>query len=367
MITMKKGYADLPLHGGKAPAWLFERMILLSREISQIIIEYFGKEEFLNKISDPIWFQSFGCVLGFDWHSSGVTTTVTGSLKEGLKPLQHELGLYFAGGKGKRGINTPLDIDDLAEKGEIEDSYSKKLKNISRLVAKVDTCGVQDGYSLYHHFLIFTKEGQWAVIQQGMKDNSRYARRYHWYSKELKSFVSDPHKGVVASIKEEPLNLIDSKIEKTRNDILYFVKEAPIDEADRIKDLKELTMPKHHPIFDEDYDVEKLKKILINIKETNPEDFENLLLVKGLGAKNLRALSLISHLIFNSELSFKDPATYSFAHGGKDGYPFPVDKKTYDESIEILKEAVNKAKIGSYEKINAIKRLSCFEKEVKTN
>lgn len=355
---MRKGYADLPLHGGKAPKWLFDRMVKLAREISLSIIYLYGTQEFLNRISDPFWFQAFGCVLGFDWHSSGLTTTVTGALKEGLKYEEKNIGLYFAGGKGKRAINTPNDIDLWIEKGIIESNHGEKLKNISRLVAKVDSIGLQDGFSIYHHFFIYTKDGDWAVIEQGMNEEKRLARRYHWLSKEVKSFVSDPHKGIASEVLTKPLNLVDSKIEKTRNEILIASKEISLSEALKILDSRKLKMSFHHPIFYEDYDEKRLKNILSKIKDINPKNFEELLLVQGLGEKTLRALTLISHLIFGSELSFKDPVTFSFAHGGKDGHPYPVDKKTYDTSIEILKNAIEKAKLGDSEKLQIIKKLS---------
>jgi len=357
---MIRNYADLPLHGGKAPKWLFDRMVKLAREISLAIIYLYGVNEFLSRISDPFWFQAFGCVLGFDWHSSGLTTTVTGALKEGLKYEEDNIGLYFAGGKGKRAINTPNDINVWIEKGVIDFNYGDKLKNISRLVAKVDTIGLQDGFSIYHHFFIFTKNKDWVVIEQGMNEKQKIARRYHWFSKEVKSFVSDPHKGIASEIITKPLNLVDSKIEKTRIEILITSKEISQDEALKILDNRKLKLSFHHPIFYEDYDEKRLSNIMSKIRDLNPKNFEELLLIQGLGEKSLRALTLISHLIFGSELSFKDPVTFSFAHGGKDGHPYPVDKKTYDTSIEILKSAIEKAKLSDLEKLKILKSLSKF-------
>ncbi len=357
---MKRSYADLPLHGGKAPKWLFDRMVKLAREISLSIIYIFGEEEFLNRISDPFWFQAFGCVLGFDWHSSGVTTTVTGALKEGLKYEEKNIGIFFAGGKGKRAINTPNDIESWIENGIIDFNLGENLKRYSRLTAKVDTVGLQDGFSIYHHFFIYSKNGIWAVIEQGMNEKMKLARRYHWFSKELKSFVSDPHKGIVSEIKTNPLNLVDSKIEKTRSDVLLVSKEIKNEEALKVLDDRKLKMNFHHPIFNEDYDEKRLNNLMSKIKDYKPKNFEELILTKGLGEKSMRALTLISHLIFGSELSFKDPVTFSFAHGGKDGYPYPVDKKTYDTSIEILKYAVEKAKIKDLDKLKILNTLSKF-------
>lgn len=355
---MKRGFADLPLHGGRAPKWLFDRMTKLAREITYAIVVYFGREEFLARISDPYWFQSFGCVLGFDWHSSGITTTVTGALKEGLKMAQAELGIFFAGGKGKRGMLTPNEIDDWGDRGLIDFNKALMLKNVSRLTAKVDSSCLQDGYSIYHHFLIYSKDDEWAVVQQGMKGEAKLARRYHWFSEGLESFVSDPHSGIASLSKEEPLNLVDSKIEKTRSDIVLLSNEMPISDVKMLKEIKSLKMPIHHPIFKEDFDEERLKNILAKVRIIKPSNFSDMLLIKGLGEKSLRALALLSHLIFGSDLSFKDPVTFSFAHGGKDGYPFPVDKKVYDRSIEILEEAVRKAKLNDLDKLEALRRLS---------
>lgn len=357
---MRRGYADLPLHGGKAPKWLFERMVKLAREISLAIVYLYGKEELLNRLSDPFWFQAFGCILGFDWHSSGVTTTVTGALKEGLKFEEKNIGLFFAGGKGKRAINTPNDIDKWIEKGLIDFEIGNSLKNYSRLIAKVDTVGLQDGFSIYHHFFIYSKDGIWAVIEQGMNEEKRMARRYHWFSKEIRSFVSDPHKGIASELIVKPLNLVDSKIEKTRNEILNVVNETKDNDVIKILDKRKASFPFHHPIFYEDYDEKRLINLMSKIKEYKPKNFEELLLFKGLGEKSMRALALISHLIFGSELSFRDPVTFSFAHGGKDGHPYPVDKKIYDTSIEILKHAVEKTKLGDIEKLKLLKTLSKF-------
>ncbi|MCX8094705.1 MAG: DUF763 domain-containing protein [Caldisericia bacterium] len=357
---MRRGFADLPLHGGKAPKWLFDRMVKLSREISLSIIYLYGTQELLNRLSDPFWFQAFGCVLGFDWHSSGVTTTVTGALKEGLKDEEKNIGIFFAGGKGKRAVKTPEDINIWIDKGYINFEKGELLKKYSRLVAKVDTVGLQDNFSIYHHFFIYSKDGIWAVIEQGMNEEKRIARRYHWFSKEINSFVSDPHKGIASDLIVKPLNLVDSKIEKTRNEILTVSTEIKEDEAIKILDKRRVNFPFHHPIFYEDYEEKRLKKLMSKIKDYKPKSFEDLILIEGLGEKTMRALALISHLIFGSELSFKDPVTFSFAHGGKDGHPYPVDRKTYDISIEILKNAVEKAKLGDLEKIKILKNLSKF-------
>jgi len=354
---MKTGSMDLPLHDGQAPRWLFNRMKKLAREITLAIIIEYGTDEVLRRLSDPIWFQSFGCVLGFDWHSSGLTTTVTGALKEGLKDEEKHIGIFFAGGKGRRGIETPKDIEKAGDNGYINTEIGNSLVRSSRLVAKVDANALQDGYNIYHHFMVFDKKGKWIIVQQGMKVEKRYARRYHWISEGLKSFTSNPHKGIISEKTEHPLNLVDGEIEKTRQDMVSISKE---DTNSVVKEFKSIVLPSHHPLYPGDFKTEYLRKILRKTREINPNDFENLLLVQGVGEKTLRALALLSNIIFKSELSFRDPALFSFAHGGKDGYPFPVDKETYDRSIEILKSAVNRAKLGDVEKINALKRLKQY-------
>ncbi len=354
---MRSGYADLPLHGGKAPKWLFERMKKLAREISLIIISEYGKDEFLRRLSDPVWFQSFGCVLGFDWHSSGVTTTVTGALAEGLKNEQRELGIFFAGGKGRRGLNTPKDIELWEECGVISEAWGAELRKISRLVAKVDADALQDGYKIYHHFFVFTKEGKWAVVQQGMRGETKRARRYHWLSDEVKSFVSDPHTGVVSARKENVLNLVDGKTPEARKTITELASEKP---KTVLRELKHIELPYHHPVLKMDYNEKRLLSILRKTREASPADFESLLLVRGVGEKTLRALSLVAHIAFGTPLSFEDPALFSFAHGGKDGYPFPVQRNVYDRTIEILRDAVRRARLGEYDKMRALKRLSRF-------
>jgi hypothetical protein len=294
----KTGIATLPLHYGKAPKWLFDRMTALSREITYAIVSEFGKKVFLEKLSNPYWFQALGCVLGFDWHSSGLTTTVTGALKEGLRGMNRELGIFIAGGKGATSRKTPEHINMYANKYMIN---PEPLIYASRMAAKVDNTAVQDGYQLYHHVFVFTYTGEWSVIQQGMNANKKTARRYHWFSEAKKEFVVEPHTAVCCDKRDRTLNLVAF--------------------------------------------------------ESQPEDFERLLGIKGVGPKTIRALSLISELIYGTPPSYRDPARFSFAHGGKDGTPFPVDKKTYDKTIDVMENAINSAKIGNQAKMDAIRRL----------
>ncbi len=340
----RTGEAILPLHTGRAPAWLMEKMILLSREIVRIITEEYGPEELLVRLSDPFWFQSLGCVLGFDWHSSGLTTTTCAALREAIKPLKKELNVFACGGKGRVALETPQEIERICDTFSISEGES--FIYASRMSAKVDSACVQDGFSLYHHMIFFTKN-QWCVIQQGV-DGERWARRYHWLSSDLKSFVCEPHKAICSPVKRRILNLVAEKSSFARECILKLSKHKP----------EEISTMKRKFIEDESISPERLGKAVALSYDCCPESFEQLISIRGIGARTLRALALLSEIIFGAPLSFKDPVRYTFAHGGKDGVPYPVDLETYRNSIEILKKAVEKAKIGHYEKIRALRRLS---------
>jgi len=354
----RTGVAYLPLHGGKAPTWLFERMVKLAREVLYILCLEYNQKEILYRLSDPFWFQAFGCLLGFDWHSSGVTTTVCGAIKEALKDIGREIGLFAVGGKGKTALKTPQELIIVGEWTGLEVT---PLIKTSRLSAKVDNIALQDGYQLYHHCLFFTTEGAWAVVQQGMNVASRYARRYHWLGEKVKSFVCEPHSAICSMKKEQNvLNLVARESEATRQGSVELLKEHPEKLLKEWEKINTLHLPSHHQIFIKDIDLKRLKQNLIVAKEASPKDFESLLGIRGIGAKTLRALSLIAEVIYGAKPSFKDPARYAFAHGGKDGHPYPVSKKLYDQSIEILKKAVNAAKIGYTEKLKALKRLANF-------
>ena len=359
MENLRKGIVNLPLHTGKAPSWLFEKMVKLSREIIYIIVEEIGKRKFMEKISDPLWFQSFGCVLGFDWHSSGLTTTVCAAVKESLKDIGGEIGVFAAGGKGRTAIRTPSEIMKIGEKFSLSERCNS-LVEISRITAKVDNSCLQDGFSLYHHTIIFTREGKWAVIQQGMNPSTGWARRYHWLSKEDISFVDEPHKGIISSWKGEVFNLVANESKETRGIITSLIRESPEKVLKDYKRVKEITLPSHHDIRGMWIDEERFRKTIIQAHEHFPENFTQVISLRGMGAKTLRALGLISELIYGEKVSRKDPARYSFAHGGKDGYPYPVESKTYEESINFLKEAINKAKIGNRDKIEALRQLSLW-------
>ncbi|MBI4286917.1 MAG: DUF763 domain-containing protein [Chloroflexi bacterium] len=353
----RTGSADLPLHYGKAPPWLFQRMVKLARAMTIAIVEDYGPEEVLRRMADPVWFQAFGCLLGFDWHSSGLTTTVSGALKEGLKDIESELGLYVAGGKGAASRKTPGEIQQVSESLGRDLSF---LAYASRMAAKVDSAALQDGYQLYHHSFLFTARGQWAVVQQGMNTETRYARRYHWLGEKLKDFVCEPHSAIAAQRREpEVLNLVAAEGDANRQAIAFIAREEHPEKVVRdVEKLKHLSFPeRHHIVTAEDISLQHLNKVLLSTYEQRPESFEALLALKGVGARTLRALSLAAELVYGAPASLRDPAAYSFAHGGKDGHPYPVNRRTYDETIAFLETALRRAGLGQQDKVEALRRL----------
>jgi hypothetical protein len=357
---MRTGTANLPLHGGAAPAWLFQRMTKLSREMVSLMVMEFGTEEVLRKLSDPYWFQAMGCVLGFDWHSSGVTTTVCGAIKEGVKGLESELGLFVAGGKGKVSRRTPDEIRIHAEKHSLS-VEPEQLVYASRMSAKVDNTAVQDGYQLYHHVFLFDQHGTWAVIQQGMNEVNHYARRYHWLSTGVEDFVCEPHAAVCSDGKgQSVLNMVASEAEQSRHTTALLASESPERHARELARMQVLEMPRHHKLLISDLDPKSISRILLKAYDRKPQSFSELLEIQGVGAKSVRALAMIADLIYGVKASTRDPAKYSFAHGGKDGFPYPVDRPNYDRSIDVVKKAVERAKIGDREKVDALRRLSRF-------
>ncbi len=357
--AQKTGIANLPLHYGKVPPWLFGRMSQLAREVTIVIIDEFGPQEMLRRLSDPFWFQAFGCILGYDWHSSGVTTTVCGALKEGMRGLEQEFGFFVAGGKGRTSRKTPAEIENFGHLLKVNPS---PLVYASRMSAKVDSSALQDGYQLYHHTFFFTVDGSWAVVQQGMNEINRYARRYHWLGEQVTDFVCEPEAAICSQARGEALNLVASESTEARNTIARIAaEEKPEKIVNQLNKLKTLNLPRRAYITLKDVHPDRLSKIFTIAYEHQPQNFESLLGLAGVGPKTLRALSLISELVYDTPVSLRDPATYSFAHGGKDGYPYPVDRKTYDSSIQFLAQAVNKAKIGNREKLDAFKRLKAWE------
>ena len=348
----RSGTADLPLHYGHVPLWLADRMSKLGFAIVETIALEFSTSEVISKLSNPFWFQSFGAVMGMDWHSSGITTSVLGALKKSVNPHSKEIGIYICGGKGKHSMQTPQELLFVGEKTGLD---GNDLANCSRLTAKVDNTAIQDGFQLYQHNFIVDNKGQWAVIQQGMNPNSKTARRYHWHSKDLQSFINEPHTFIYGENQGSILNLTAQTAEKSRAGILELSKESPVK---IMKEMQYLSMPAHHDVRMEDVNMKRLGAMLWATHENKPEDFEELLLLKGMGPRALQSLALVSEVIYGTPTRFEDPARFSFAHGGKDGHPFPVPLKIYDETINTLQKAINRAKIGNNDKIEAIKKLS---------
>jgi hypothetical protein len=356
-LIMHSGTANLPLHHGHAPRWLFERMARLSAEIARWIVVEQGTVELFRRLSDPVWFQAFGAVIGMDWHSSGVTTVVCGALKQGLQAYQPELGLVVAGGKGGTSRQTPA---ELTAAGEWLDIDPAPFVQISRLTAKVDNNALQDGHQIYHHVFLLDRAGHWAVVQQGMNEASGYARRYHWFSDDLRSFVDEPHTAIAAEASSEVWNLVAHESAAAREITTMLAREQPEKVVAELAKLRELTLPAHHDIQGADVDPKRLQRILLKTYERQPEDFTTLLGMEGVGARTLRALSLVGELVHGAPVSIKDPARFAFAHGGKDRHPYPVDRKTYDQSIQTLHTAVERAKIGQREQMDALKRLTLW-------
>ena len=375
------GHADLPLHTGTVPRWLADRMMVLGTLITESLVENFGPEEVLVRLSDPLWFQSFGAVMGMDWHSSGITTSVMYALKRGLNPRAKELGIYVCGGRGKYSRMTPDELLNIAGK---EGLNGDELVRDSKLVAKVDNNAVQDGFQLYQHNFILTRSGQWAVVQQGMNTAEKKARRYHWCSADLRSFVEEPHTAVVGENRGKILNLTDKQADGARSNILEMSHENPermIKEIEQIgKPASEMIlmqggkvqqslfpeleptgrsiiMPAHHDVQAQDVDLKRLGGVLATAYESQPKDFESLLLTPGLGPRTLQSLALVSEVIYGTPSRFTDPARFSFAHGGKDGHPFPVPLKIYDESIRVLRDSIEKSELGYKDKSDCIRRL----------
>ncbi|GAA4793432.1 DUF763 domain-containing protein [Olivibacter ginsenosidimutans] len=349
---MKSGHADLPLHYGKVPPWLAQRMSLLGGAIVEAIILEYGRKVLLSKLSDPCWFQSLGCVLGMDWHSSGITTSVMGALKGAVNRRAQELGVFICGGRGKYSLQTPHELIRIADKlGIAGDDFVRN----SKLTAKVDNAAIQDGFQLYLHSFILSVDGDWAVIQQGMNTNNRMARRYHWHSAYVQSFLEEPHRFVYGHNQGKLLNLTHKDARATKQGILSICKE---DTGKIINEARKIIMPSHHDVRMKDVNLKRLGAVLSIVQDRNISEMEDLLLLEGVGPRTLQSLTLVSEVIHGTASRFDDPARFSFAHGGKDGHPFPVPTTTYDESIQLLQEALNKAKLGFNEKSIAIKNLS---------
>ncbi len=368
-MAQRSGSADLPLHGGRVPPWLAERMTRLGAVISQAIVLHYGREELLRRLAHPFWFQSFGAVMGMDWHSSGITTSVLGALKRGLRPLSDELGLHVCGGRGKHSRRTP---DELILAGERTGLDGAMLARTSRLVAKVDSAAVQDGFDLYLHGFIVADDGKWVVVQQGMSDARSQARRYHWLSEGLESFVDAPHAAIEGRGGGEIVNLTDRRAAASRAAQLELLQDlgpeavarewaamqrAPEPALPAEPVLPHLVMPDRHEVRGEDVVARRLHGALAAAAEQGPKDFTELLQSPGVGARTVRALAMVAEVVHGAPCRFSDPARFSLALGGKDRRPFPVPTLVYDETIRVLKSAVDKAKLGDDERLGAIRRL----------
>jgi hypothetical protein len=326
-------------------------MTELGTAIAEQVILNYGQSEFLTRLSDPFWFQAYGAVMGMDWHSSGITTSVLGALKRGMNPRFSELGLMFCGGRGKHSVRTPDELRSFALKTGLD---GDALARTSRLTARVDNNAVADGFQLYLHSFAITSSGEWAVVQQGMNPENRQARRYHWHSATVRDFVSEPHTAIVGKPQGEILNLVDARAAKAQGVLLTIVNE-PI--TITLDDARKLIMPKHHDVRTEDVDLKRLGAVLAVAHEQELRDFASLLLVEGLGPRTLQSLALIAEVVHGTPSRFSDPARFSFAHGGKDGHPFPVPLKTYDESIAVLRRSLDAARLGHREKLEGFRRL----------
>jgi uncharacterized protein len=356
----RSGTADLPLHGGRVPPWLAERMTQLGTAIAEHIVVSYGPSELLTRLSDPFWFQAFGCVMGMDWHSSGITTSVMGALKRGLNPRSSELGVTVCGGRGRHSTRTPDELRVFSDRLGLD---GEKLARTSRLTARVDNNAISDGFQLYLHSFVITNAGEWSVVQQGMNPQSHLARRYHWHSTTVRDFTSEPHTAIVGKPQGEILNLVDRRAAAAQDALLTIAKQ-PIETS--LSDIRKLTMPSHHDVRPEDIDLNRLGAVLAVAHQRELRDFASLLLLEGLGPRTLQSLALIAEVIHGAPSRFSDPARFSFAHGGKDGHPFPVPLKTYDESLAILRRSLDATRLQQSEKVDAFRRLDKLTRRVES-
>ena len=359
----RSGFADLPLHGGRVPPWLAERMSRLGTAIVENVVLDYGTSALLSRLSDPFWFQALGCVMGMDWHSSGITTSVLGALKRGVNPRAQELGIYLCGGRGRHSRRTPEELRALADRQGLD---GEALVRTSRLTARVDNNAIADGFQLYLHNFIVSADGEWAVVQQGMNEATGTARRYHWHSAAVRDFTEEPHTAIVGprlmgSEDGAIMNLVDGEARPARNALLAVVHQPP---DATLAEARRLVAPRHYDVRAENVDLERLGAVLAVAYERDLHDFASLLLVEKLGPRTLQSLALIAEVVHGTPTRFRDPARFSFAHGGKDGHPFPVPLKTYDESIGVLRNALDAARVGDREKLDGFARLERFTRFV---
>ena len=355
----RSGVADLPLHGGRVPQWLATRMTTMGTAISESVLHHYGSSALLSRLSDPFWFQALGSVMGMDWHSSGITTSVLGALKRGLNPRSHELGVYICGGRGKHSRNTPAELRAIADKTGLD---GDALVRTSRLAAKVDNNAIVDGFQIYLHGFILTRTGEWAIVQQGLNAATRLARRYHWHSETVKNFTCEPHTGIVGPLSDAVIqNLVDQRAKPAQDALLEIANDPP---QRTLTEVMKMRMPIHHDVRARDVDLTRLGAVLAVSHDRKLHDFASLLLLENVGPRTLQTLAMVAEVIHGTPTRFSDPARFSFALGGKDGHPFPVPLKTYDETIDILRRSLDAAKVGDTEKIDGMKRLDAFVKAV---
>jgi hypothetical protein len=354
----RSGIADLPLHGGSVPKWLADRMTRLGTAVVESVVHHYGASALISRLADPFWFQALGSVMGMDWHSSGITTSVLGALKRGLNPRAHELGLYVCGGRGRHSRKTP---DELLHYAERTGLHADSLVRASRLAARVDNNAIADGFQLYLHGFVVTKKGEWAIVQQGMNGSSGLARRYHWHSATVKDFTLEPHTGIVGAHQGTIMNLVAAPAAPAQRALLDVVREPP---EVTLSNIRKLTMPRHHDVQASDVDLKRLGAVLAVAYEREFHDFASLLLLEKLGPRTLQSLALVAEVIHGAPTRFSDPARYSFALGGKDGHPFPVPLKTYDETIQVLRRSLQDAKVGNTDKIDGLRKLDNFVQAV---
>jgi uncharacterized protein len=354
----RSGVADLPLHGGRVPSWLATRMTQLGTGITEAIVRDYGTSGFLSRLSDPFWFQALGAVMGMDWHSSGITTSVMGALKRGLAPRADDLGLYICGGRGRFSRNTPNELRTISERRGFD---ADALVRTSRLTARIDNNAIADGFQIYLHNFVVTSDGEWAVVQQGLNDQTAMARRYHWHSPAVRDFVSEPHTGIVGESQGTIVNLVDAQARPAQSALLEIAHERP---EKTLQAARHLKLPSHHDVRPKDVDLKRLGSVLAVAYERDLHDFAELLLLENLGPRTLQSLALVAEVVHGAPSRFADPARFSFAHGGKDRHPFPVPLKTYDESINVLRTALDAARVGDKEKLDGFRRLDQFVKRV---
>jgi len=356
----RSGVADLPLHGGRVPAWLASRMTRLGTAITEAVVHDYGASAFLSRLSDPFWFQALGAVMGMDWHSSGVTTSVMGALKRGIGARSDELGIYICGGRGRFSRNTPQELRLIAERRGFD---GEALVRTSRLAARVDNNAIADGFQIYLHNFVLTSDGEWAIVQQGLNEQNGMARRYHWHSASVRDFVAEPHTGIVGENQGTIMNLVDTGARPAQTAMLEIAHEHP---AKILAEARHLVMPAHHDVRAQNVDLKRLGAVLAVAYEHNLRDFAQLLLLENLGPRTLQSLALVAEVVHGTPTRFSDPARFSFAHGGKDGHPFPVPLKTYDESINFLRTSLDAARVGDKEKLDGFRSLERFVRNIET-